>query len=93
MSNEAPKEYTLSLNYPNPFNPATTIEFSLPNAGYVSLKVLNLLGEEVATLASRDFTVGSYRVDWNARGVASGVYLYRLVAGSFVDTKKMLLLR
>jgi N-acetylneuraminic acid mutarotase len=88
-----PSGYALSQNYPNPFNPTTTIEFFMPKDGYVSLKVFNLLGEEVATLASQNLAVGSYRVDWNARGVASGVYLYRLVAGSFVDTKKMLLLR
>jgi hypothetical protein len=59
----------------------------------VTLKVFNLLGEEIATLAAQEFEAGTFTVDWNAKGVASGVYRYRLVAGSFVDTKKMLLVR
>jgi hypothetical protein len=88
-----PVSYYLYESFPNPFNPSTTIEFTLPRSNFVTLKVFNILGEEVATLAGQDFTAGSYRVDWNAKGVASGVYLYRLVAGSFVETKKMLLLR
>jgi hypothetical protein len=92
-SAQRPERFALHQNYPNPFNPSTTIEFSVPRSSYVTLKVFSLLGEEVATLASQNLAVGSYRLDWNARGVASGVYLYRLVAGSFVDTKKMLLLR
>jgi photosystem II stability/assembly factor-like uncharacterized protein len=88
-----PNKFSLFQNYPNPFNPSTTIEFSLPRSSYVTLKVFNLLGQEVATLTGQNFTAGSYSVEWNAKGVASGVYLYRLVAGSFVDTKKMLLLK
>jgi hypothetical protein len=88
-----PVSYYLYESFPNPFNPSTTIEFTLPRSNFVTLKVFNILGEEVATLAGQDFTAGSYRVDWNAKGVASGVYLYRLVAGSFVETKKMLLLK
>ena len=93
VTNEVPTEYSLTQNYPNPFNPSTTIEFSLPRSSYVTLKVFSLLGEEVATLAGQNFAAGSYRVDWNAKGVASGVYLYRLLAGSFVETKKLLLLK
>jgi N-acetylneuraminic acid mutarotase len=89
----SPVEYSLSQNYPNPFNPTTTIGFSVPRFSYVTLKVFGLLGDEVATLASQNLAVGSYRVDWNAKGVASGVYLYRLVAGSFVETKKLLLIK
>jgi lysophospholipase L1-like esterase len=88
-----PGKFVLAQNYPNPFNPSTKVEFSLPRSSYVTLKVFNLLGEEVAALAGQNFTAGSYRVDWNAKGVASGVYFYRLVAGAYVETKKMLLLR
>jgi hypothetical protein len=92
-SAQLPEKFALYQNYPNPFNPSTTIEFSLPHSSYVALKVFSLLGEEVATLAGQDFTAGIYKVEWNPKGVASGVYLCRLVAGSFVETKKMLLLR
>jgi N-acetylneuraminic acid mutarotase len=88
-----PMDYSLNQNYPNPFNPCTRIEFSVPRSTFVTLKVFNLLGEEIATLAAQEFKAGTYTLDWNAKGVASGVYLYRLVAGSFVETKKMLLLR
>jgi hypothetical protein len=80
-------------NYPNPFNANTTIEFSLPRLSYVRLRVFNLLGKEIAVLVDRDLTPVNYSVDWNANGVASGVYIYRLIARSFVDTKKMLFLR
>jgi hypothetical protein len=92
-SAQLPEKFVLYQNYPNSFNPSTTIEFSLPHSSYVTLKVFSLLGKEVATLACQNFTAGSYKVDWNAKSVASGVYLYRLVAGSFVGTKKMLLLK
>jgi hypothetical protein len=87
------KSFALFQNYPNPFNPSTMIEFSVPKSTFVMVKVFNLLGEEVATLASQEFNAGRYAVDWNASSAPSGVYFYRLTAGSFVDTKKMLLLR
>jgi len=87
------KNFALCQNYPNPFNPSTRIEFSVPKSAFVMVKVFNLLGEEVATLASREFNAGRYTVGWNASSAPSGVYFYRLTAGSFVDTKKMLLLR
>jgi hypothetical protein len=86
-------DFKLDQNHPNPFNPSTTIEFSLPRSSYVTLKVFSLLGEEVATLASQEFKAGRYTVDWNASSAPSAVYFYRLTAGSFVDTKKMLLLK
>jgi hypothetical protein len=89
----APERFYLSQNYPNPFNPSTRIEFSVPRPTFVTLKVFNLLGEEIATLAAQEFEAGTFTVDWNAKGVASGVYRYRLVAGSFVETKNMLLVR
>lgn len=88
-----PGEFVLAQNYPNPFNPSTKIEFSLPRSTYATLKVFNLLGAEVATLVGQEFAAGSYTVDWSASGAPSGVYFYRLVAGAYVETKKMLLLR
>ncbi len=88
-----PKMYSLEQNYPNPFNPATTIRYSVPNAGVVSLKVYNILGQEVATLVSQRQSAGTYTVTFQAGRYASGVYFYRLTAGSFNSVKKMLLLK
>ena len=88
-----PAEFSLSQNYPNPFNPETVIELALPQTGDVSLVVYNLRGEEVAHLINNAMPAGNHRVSWNASSVASGVYLYRLQAGEFVQTKKMLLLK
>ena len=88
-----PTTYSLDQNYPNPFNPSTTIEFALPNGGYVSLKVFNVLGKEVATLVSRELPTGRYGAHLDAADLPSGTYFYRLQAGDFVDTKKLLLLK
>jgi len=88
-----PQAFSLSQNYPNPFNPATTIEFSLPQASAVSLKIYNVRGEEVATLVSEKLPPGNYKRVWSAAGVSSGVFFYRLQAGTFVETRKLLLLR
>lgn len=84
--------YRLYQNYPNPFNPSTTIEFDLPKSSNVILKIYNILGEEVTRLISNRLSTGSYSYDWDASGMASGLYLYRLKAGEYVDTKKMILL-
>lgn len=80
-------------NYPNPFNPTTTISFSLPEASYVSLKVYNSLGQEVATLLDERRDAGTHRVTWDAGSCASGVYFYRLTTRDFTDTRKMLLMK
>jgi hypothetical protein len=88
-----PAGWSLLQNYPNPFNPTTNIEFSIPKSEFVTLKVYNTLGEEVATLVSDRLTVGSYSYEWDASNLASGVYLYRLQAGEYVETKKMILVR
>jgi len=104
-----PDAVALKQNYPNPFNPSTTIEFSLPRASYVTLKVFNVLGEVLATLLNEELNVGTYTTQWNASGMASGIYFYRVQARptdggqagdpsagsghSFVATKKLLLLR
>jgi len=88
-----PRESRLDQNYPNPFNPSTRIDFKIPSSSFVSLRVYNALGMLVATLASKEFKPGNYSVSWDASGLPSGVYFYRLSAGSFVETKKLILLR
>jgi hypothetical protein len=93
----APQVFALSQNYPNPFNPSTKIEYSLGKAGMVSLKVYNVLGQEVATLVNDRQEAGSYTVSFNTNkgtlGLSSGVYIYRLQAGSFVSTRKLVLMK
>ncbi|MER3525135.1 MAG: hypothetical protein C4326_14090, partial [Ignavibacteria bacterium] len=88
-----PSAFRVEQNYPNPFNPSTTIRFSLPHMTRLSLKVYNTLGQEVATLAEGEFAAGTYSVQWNAVGFASGVYFYRLQAASMAETKKLVLLK
>ena len=87
-----PSAYALMQNFPNPFNPITTIHYELPKATKVSLKVYDVLGREVATLAHDYLRAGYYQVQWNAN-VASGIYFYRLQTEEFVETKKMILLK
>jgi hypothetical protein len=88
-----PTEFRLEQNYPNPFNPATRISFSVRGSGFVSLKVYDLLGREVRTLVSENLHPGSYEVTFDASGLASGIYYYRLTAGEFTQSKRMMLLR
>jgi Secretion system C-terminal sorting domain len=88
-----PSSFTLRQNFPNPFNPSTKIEFSVPSSGHVSLNVFNLLGEEVATLVDGYTVAGTYQVNFDARNLPSGTYLYTLKTEGFSSTKKMLLLR
>lgn len=88
-----PRDYILYQNYPNPFNPSTTIEYSLPKKSYVTLKVYDILGNEVAYLVDEEKNRGNYSVNFNPAGLASGVYFYRLQADSFIQTKKMALIR
>jgi uncharacterized lipoprotein YddW (UPF0748 family) len=90
---EIPTSYFLSQNYPNPFNPVTTIRFALPQAGYVTLRVYDLLGREETTLVDADMPAGTFTVTWDASRSASGMYFYRIVAGEFADTKRMMLLK
>ena len=89
----APLVYSLGQNYPNPFNPATKIRFSVAEPGLVTLKVYNLLGQEVATLLNNEMKSGSYEVDFNAASYSSGVYFYTITANNYKATKKMILMK
>ena len=103
LSYELPAHFILDQNYPNPFNPSTNIKFQVPNANHVTLKVYDVLGREVRTLVNENLQAGSYEVTFSAEGgsasggdatgLASGVYLYRLDAGTFVETKNLILMR
>ncbi len=86
-------DYSLAQNYPNPFNPTTNIRFSIPQNGIVSLKVFNVLGEEVTELVNKELSSGTYNVDFDASKLNSGIYFYTLSSGNFVQTKKMMLLK
>ncbi|MBI3189499.1 MAG: T9SS type A sorting domain-containing protein [Ignavibacteriales bacterium] len=91
--NEQPMKFSLEQNYPNPFNPTTNFGFRIANFGLVTLKVYDVLGREVATLIDEKKEVGEHSVLWNAEGFPSGVYFYKLTAGSFTDVKKLILIR
>jgi len=88
-----PTGFALEQNFPNPFNPSTNIKFYLPSRGFVSLKVFDLIGREVAIIVSEEMSAGSYSKQWSANGLPSGVYFYRLQAGQLTLTKKLVLLR
>ena len=95
---EIPVEFGLSQNYPNPFNPTTVIRYALPEAASVSLVVYNTFGEEVARLVDGERPAGYHEVSWNGRNlsgtqVATGVYFYRINAGSFQDVRKMVFMK
>ena len=92
-TNLIPKSYELSQNYPNPFNPSTTIKFALPKDGFVTMKVYDLAGREVAKLVSEVKKAGYYQVQFNASSLASGVYFYRIQSNDFVITKRMVLIK
>ncbi|MDH3269585.1 MAG: T9SS type A sorting domain-containing protein, partial [Ignavibacteria bacterium] len=96
-----PSEFVLEQNYPNPFNPSTKIKYNIPSviasgttqSQFVSLKVYDALGNEVVNLVDEEQTVGNYEIEFDATGLSSGIYFYKLQAGSFVETKKMILLK
>jgi hypothetical protein len=88
-----PVKYALDQNYPNPFNPSTTISFSLPTKSRVTLKIFDVLGRDVATIVSEDLMAGTHKRQWNASGMPSGVYFYRLQGESYAETKRLILLR
>ncbi len=88
-----PLQFSLSQNYPNPFNPSTTIKYEIPKETSVTIKIFDALGREVVTLLNSDQKAGQHEVNWNAKNYASGVYFYRIRAGEFISTKKMLLIK
>ena len=90
---KVPTKFALSQNYPNPFNPTTMIKYSIPKSGFVTLKVFNVLGQELVKLVNREQRAGSYEVSFNAEKLSSGVYLYRLQSGKFSMEKKLVLLK
>lgn len=89
----APLKFALEQNYPNPFNPATSIQFSLSSNADVSLKIYNMLGEEISVLVDQELKAGIYTFNWDAKGLSSGIYFYKLDAGEFSQTRKMMLLK
>ena len=88
-----PSQFVLNQNYPNPFNPTTTISFSIPTSEFVTLKVFDVLGSEVATLVNEEKPSGSYEVEYKAANLSSGMYLYTLKVGKFSETKKLILMK
>jgi hypothetical protein len=92
-SQNVPGTINLEQNYPNPFNPSTTIEFSISQIEFVTVKIHNILGEEVATLVSETLVSGSHTYSWDGKSFASGIYIYEIQTGLFHEMKKMVLLR
>jgi len=88
-----PTEFSLSQNYPNPFNPSTMIKYAISSGQYATLKVYDVLGNEVATLINEEKSPGTYEVEFTAKGLPSGIYFYQLKAGRFIQTKKLVLLK
>lgn len=98
ISNEVPDVFELTQNYPNPFNPTTKFKFSLPKQSDVKIVIFDIMGREIKTLVNTKLVIGKYEVDWDGsnnagNSVSSGVYFYKIIAGSYVDTKKMIMLK
>jgi hypothetical protein len=90
---QIPEEYSLGQNYPNPFNPTTTIKYQIPEVSFITLKVYDVLGNEIAILVNEERPIGNYEIEFDASYLASGIYFYRIQAGNYVETKKMILLK
>ena len=90
---ELPTDYSLINNFPNPFNPSTKIRYSIPQSSKVVIKVFDILGNEIETLIDEQKPIGTYELTWYAENLPSGIYFYRLQAGTFVETKKMILMK
>ncbi|OLD76664.1 MAG: hypothetical protein AUI33_04765 [Ignavibacteria bacterium 13_1_40CM_2_61_4] len=93
IGNQLPKSFSLLQNFPNPFNPSTTIGFAMPRASDVTLKVYNVLGSEIASLLSQFLPAGNYKVELDAGNIGTGVYFYTLRAGGFVETKRLVVMK
>jgi fibronectin type 3 domain-containing protein len=93
LEDAIPTEYALKQNYPNPFNPTTMIKFAIPEASQVKLAIYDVTGREVGLLVNEQMAAGTYSVDWNAVNLSTGIYFYRIEAGSFVNVKKMILIK
>jgi hypothetical protein len=93
VGGSVPGAFELAQNYPNPFNPSTTIRFSVPAASIVTLKVFNLIGQEVATLVDETVRAGNYETRFDAAELSSGVYIYQLTSGGYSRTRRMLLVK
>jgi hypothetical protein len=90
---DVPREFVLLQNYPNPFNPTTRIEWRMPESRFVSLKVYDILGREVAILVNENLNPGNHERTFDGTGLASGVYFYRFIAGSFSASKKFMIVK
>jgi hypothetical protein len=88
-----PSQYKLLTNYPNPFNPSTTISYAISKTGYVTLRIYDIKGVLISELVNKLHTPGTYKVNFENKGLASGVYLYQLKAGDYKETEKMIMLR
>ena len=93
ISSSVPDSYKLYQNYPNPFNPFTNVEFGISKSGFVSMKVYDLSGKEVATLVNENLSPGKYSVKFNGSNLSSGVYFCRMESGEFKDIKRLVLIR
>jgi hypothetical protein len=93
LGSTIPNGFKLEQNYPNPFNPSTKINFSIPEASFVSLKIFNSIGEEIERLVAEELSAGKYKYDWNAINIPSGIYFYGLQTENFTETKKMILIK
>ena len=91
--NVTPGSYRLYQNYPNPFNPSTLIKFDIPERAFVSLTIYDAVGREIGSPIRSVLSAGGYSIEWNAGGLSSGVYFYRINAGNFSEIKKMLLIK
>ncbi|MFH1009827.1 MAG: T9SS type A sorting domain-containing protein, partial [bacterium] len=88
-----PKQFGLEQNYPNPFNPSTAIRIAVPKSSRVNIQVYDILGQEVATIANREFEPGYHNLLWNCQACAAGIYFVQMRAGEFVQTRKMLIVK